>query len=192
MSVKRNRSLSELMLQWLGETDASSRQIEFEESRPMDRNPATRNSDFRSGPLSAASLGCTVSDFLPIFSPGKPTQVKGSILTPTLSRRHWKKSRRMDSATIQMVRFSPGGLLCPACSGETSPYLLGFQSIARKYDSLKTHCNDAGRGEYRGPRPTLQSSWIATDSDNTDAPPKFSKPGVLPSPFNATSSILAA
>ena len=47
------------MRQWLGETDASSMQIELEELRPIDRIPPTWNSDFLSGPLNAASLGCT-------------------------------------------------------------------------------------------------------------------------------------
>src|SRR5260370_26087010 len=48
------------MRQCLGETDASSMQIELEEFRPIDRIPPTWNSDFLSGPLNAASLGCTV------------------------------------------------------------------------------------------------------------------------------------
>src|SRR6266849_416451 len=47
------------MRQCLGETDASSTQIELEEFRPIDRIPPTWNSDFLSGPLNAASLGCT-------------------------------------------------------------------------------------------------------------------------------------
>src|SRR2546427_100750 len=47
------------MRQCLGETDASSMQIELEELRPIDRIPPTWNSDFLSGPLNAASLGCT-------------------------------------------------------------------------------------------------------------------------------------
>ena len=34
-------------------------QIELEEFRPIDRIPPTWNSDFLSGPLNAASLGCT-------------------------------------------------------------------------------------------------------------------------------------
>src|SRR5712691_11198060 len=51
------------MRQWLGETDASSMQIKLEELRPIDRIAPTWNSDFLSGPLNAASLGCTVRLF---------------------------------------------------------------------------------------------------------------------------------
>src|SRR5260370_7702483 len=47
------------MRQWLGETDPSSMQIELEGLRPIDRIPPTWNSDFLSGPLNAATLGCT-------------------------------------------------------------------------------------------------------------------------------------
>src|SRR5260370_39714372 len=96
------------MRQWLGETDASSRQIEFVELRPIDRTPATGNSDFRSGPLSPASLGCTLSVIPAIFSPGKATKGKGAILTPTLSRGHWKKSLLMDSVPVRMGRCGYG------------------------------------------------------------------------------------
>src|SRR5260370_16921374 len=114
------------MRQWLGETDASSRQIEFVELRPIDRTPATGNSDFRSGPLSAASLGCTVSVIPAIFSPGKATKGKGAILTPTLSRGHWKKSLRMDSVPIRMVRCSCGDLILRAHFAETLLMFLFF------------------------------------------------------------------
>src|SRR6266516_706485 len=47
------------MRQCLGETDASSMQIELEELRPIDRIPPTWNSDFLSGPLNTARLDCT-------------------------------------------------------------------------------------------------------------------------------------
>src|SRR6266567_4883018 len=70
-SVMRKRSLLQSMRQWLGETDASSMQIVLEEFRPIDRIPPTGNSDFLSGPLNAASLGCTAR-----------------LLTTSLLRRH--------------------------------------------------------------------------------------------------------
>ena len=139
--------MSEVMRQWLGETDASSRQIEFEEFRPMDRDPATGKSDFLSGPLSAASLGCTAKGLATDFLPGKPSGWESRILTPTLDRRHWKKSLRKDSATIRMVRFIPERLVGPPCHREKRPYLFSFPLIAGAFDSEKTRRNDTRPGE---------------------------------------------
>src|SRR5713226_8490418 len=112
-SVRRKRSLLQAMRQWLGETPASSMQIELEEFRPMDRIPSTWNSAFLNGPLNAASLGCT-------------DRVLTSVLlrrqTGLLGRRYSsanhgcspsQTSNRMDSVPIQVVRFMGGRRVCP-------------------------------------------------------------------------------
>jgi len=97
--------LLQAMRQWLGETPASSMQIELEEFRPMDRIPSTWNSAFLNGPIKAASLGCTdrllTSDLL-----RRQTGLLGRRYS---SANHGcspsQISHRMDSVPNQVVRF---------------------------------------------------------------------------------------
>ena len=178
------------MRQWLGETDASSRQIEFEEFRPMDRDPATGKSDFLSGPLSAASLGCTAKGLATDFLPGKPSGWESRILTPTLDRRHWKKSLRKDSATIRMVRFIPERLVGPPCHREKRPYLFSFPLIAGAFDSEKTRRNDTRREKQRCRGSLFLIRRIVADSKSSEAISQLSRPRGLASRFHPTSSFL--
>src|SRR6266702_2766978 len=58
-------------------------QIELEEFRPIDRIPPTWNSDFLSGPLNAASLGCTARLLAASLLPRQTGLMGRRILTPT-------------------------------------------------------------------------------------------------------------
>ena len=187
-STNKKRSSSQLTRQWIGETVVSSRQIELEELRPIDRTPANRNSDFRSGPLRTASLGCMVSGIPATFSPGKPIRGRGDILTPTLSRGHCKNSLLSDSATIRMVRFSPGGLLWRPSRAKpdlSACFSIGCKSAGRIADAPQLPKTFRTYG--RAAAPTNEPDSRGFLKLGTILP--VLKPDELASPFNSTSSV---
>jgi len=126
-SVSRKRSWSEVIQQWLAETPTSSRQTRFEESRPMDSEPAMRKSELLNGPLSAASLACTVRDLVRIWFAGQPRWKKAIVLRAPGCGHRQNLSERIVGLSAWFV--SP--VLGPACFRVTAMATLSpFFSVA--------------------------------------------------------------